>query len=312
VAERDGGSEANPVRSALGLTSTHLAYVIYTSGSTGTPKGVMIEHRALVADVDDGIARFGISSADRVLQLASVSFDTSAEQIFLALSAGATLVVRGNEIWGGDQLIETMQRFSVSVANFTPAYLAGTFVQDLNRLPALRLVSVGGEALPSGVFSPGGRNFDVFNVYGPTEAAVSSCAYPLEEGEASFRGATVPIGRPMANTRVYVVDVHGGLCPVGVAGELWVGGAGVARGYLNRSELTAERFVADPFSRVPGARVYRTGDLVRWMADGNLEFLGRNDDQVKIRGFRIEPGEIEAQLTAHADVREALVVARED
>ncbi|WP_165944439.1 AMP-binding protein, partial [Micromonospora sp. KC213] len=221
VVELAGGLEVNPDRFALGLTPSHLAYVIYTSGSTGTPKGVMIEHRALVADVEDGIARFGISSADRVLQLASVSFDTSAEQVFLALSAGATLVVRGNEIWGGDQLIEIMRRFSVSVANFTPAYLAGTFVQDLNRLPALRVVSVGGEALPSGVFSPGGRNFDVFNVYGPTEAAVSSCAYLLEEGEASFRGASVPIGRPMANTRVYVVDVHGGLCPVGVAGELW-------------------------------------------------------------------------------------------
>ncbi|RFA17640.1 hypothetical protein B7R24_16775, partial [Subtercola boreus] len=227
--ERDSGVDTNPDRSALGLTSHHLAYVIYTSGSTGTPKGVMIEHQGVVADVEDGLDRYQISSADRVLQLASISFDTSAEQIFLALSAGATLVVRGSTIWGGDQLIDTMQRFSVSVANLTPAYLAGTFVQDLNRLPALRVVLLGGEALPSGAFKTGQRHFKVFNIYGPTEAAVSSCAYLLDESNASFAGAVVPIGRPIANTRVYVVDAHGGLCPVGVAGELWIGGAGVAR-----------------------------------------------------------------------------------
>jgi amino acid adenylation domain-containing protein len=310
--ERDGESEANPDRSALGLTSTHLAYVIYTSGSTGTPKGVMIEHRALVADVEDGITRFGISSADRVLQLASVSFDTSAEQTFVALSAGATLVVRGNEIWGGDQLIETMERYSVSVANLTPAYLAGTFAHDLNRLPALRLVLSGGEALPSAVFSPGKRHFNVVNLYGPTEATVTSCAYPLEETETSTRSATVPIGRPTANTRVYVIDTHGELCPVGVPGELWIAGAGLARGYLNQPQLTAQHFVPDPFSTAPGTRAYRTGDLARWNPDGNLEFLGRTDDQVKIRGFRIEPGEIETHLTTHPHVHEALVVARED
>ncbi|WP_286202953.1 amino acid adenylation domain-containing protein [Rhizobium lusitanum] len=310
--EWGGGCDVNPERSALGLTCRHLAYVIYTSGSTGKPKGVMIEHHSLVADVEDGVARYAISSSDRVLQLASFSFDTSAEQTFLSLSAGATLIVRSNEIWGGDQLIENMRRFSVSVANLTPAYFAGTFAEDLNRLPALRLVLAGGEALPSKVFGSSKRHFKVFNLYGPTETTVTACAYPLEDGEATYWGPTVPIGRPMSNTHVYVVDAYGGLCPVGVAGELWIGGAGVARGYLNRPELTAERFVADPFSKVPGARVYRTGDLVRWMADGNLEFLGRNDDQVKIRGYRIELGEIEAQLTAYPEVREAVVVARED
>ncbi|NTF46086.1 non-ribosomal peptide synthetase, partial [Rhizobium rhizogenes] len=312
AAEWAGGCDINPERSALGLTSRHLAYVIYTSGSTGKPKGVMIEHRSLVADVEDGVARYAISSSDRVLQLASFSFDTSAEQTFLSLWAGATLIVRANEIWGGDQLIENMRRFSVSIANLTPAYFAGTFVEDLNRLPALRLVLAGGEALPSKAFGSSRRHFKVFNLYGPTETTVTACAYPLEDGEATFRGPTVPIGRPMSNTHVYVVDAHGGLCPVGVPGELWIGGAGVARGYLNRPELTAERFIADPFSKVPDARIYRTGDLVRWRTDGNLEFLGRNDDQVKIRGYRIELGEIEAQLTAYPEVREAVVVARED
>ncbi|WP_141720109.1 AMP-binding protein, partial [Rhizobium sp. YK2] len=197
---------SNPDPITTGLTSRHLAYVIYTSGSTGMPKGVLVEHQSLVADVEDGIARYEISSADRVLQLASISFDTATEQTFLSLLAGATLIVRNNEIWSGDRLIENMRRFSVSIANVTPAYFAGTFAQDLNRLPALRLVLVGGEALPSKIFNSNRRHFKVFNLYGPTEAAVTSCAYPLEDDVAKFWGPTVPIGRPISNTRIYLLD----------------------------------------------------------------------------------------------------------
>ncbi|HEU0054821.1 MAG TPA: amino acid adenylation domain-containing protein, partial [Longimicrobium sp.] len=288
-----------------GVLPGNLAYVIYTSGSTGRPKGVLVPHRGL-ANVARAHARdFGVGAGDRVLQFASPSFDASVAEMVMALAAGATLVMGTRETLApGPDLLRLLHDEEVTMATLPPSVLA---VLPPAELPALRTLMTAGEALPAELVERWAPERRFFNLYGPTEATIWSTTAACAPG-----GGRPPIGRPVANTSAYVLDARGEPVPVGVPGELYVGGVGVARGYLGRPGLTAGKFVPDPFSVEGGARLYRTGDRVRWSAGGELEFLGRVDEQVKMRGFRIEPGEIEAVLSAHAEVREARVILRED
>ncbi len=301
---------SNPEARALGLTPRNLAYVIYTSGSTGTPKGVMVEHGSVVNMLTAHARTCGLTSGDRVLQFASFGFDSSVAEIFPALSVGATLVLRQTD-FDLDHFASFLDRHRVSVTDL-PTAVWRQWSQTAPACESLRLVIVSGETLESRDarqwFSHSG--IALVNNYGPTETTVNATAYAVEPSRLTD-GQAIPIGRPIANTRIYILDPRGEPVPAGVEGEIYIGGDGVARGYLNRPEWTAERFLRDPFSDDPGARMYKTGDLGRRLADGNLEFRGRNDFQVKIRGFRIEPGEIEAKLTECAGVREAVVIARD-
>ncbi|MCY1071409.1 amino acid adenylation domain-containing protein [Nannocystis sp. RBIL2] len=288
-----------------------LAYVVYTSGSTGRPKGVLVEHRGLTNLVAWHVRSFEVGPADRATLVASPGFDASVWEIWPYLSVGASLAVPAATLrLSPEELRDWLVRRAITIS-FQPTAIA----EELLRLqwPArcdLRVLLTGGDRLR---VRPGaGLPFALVNNYGPTEAAVvttSGLVPPLAPGEPA-REPT--LGRPISGARVHVLDPHGQPVPVGVPGELHIGGRGVARGYLGRPELTAERFVLDPFSDVPGARMYRSGDLVRWRDSGELEFLGRLDEQVKIRGVRIEPGEIEAALREHPAVRDVAVVATED
>ncbi|MFL5540879.1 MAG: amino acid adenylation domain-containing protein, partial [Longimicrobiaceae bacterium] len=306
------GPETNPGRGAL--LPEHLAYVIYTSGSTGRPKGVMVTHRAVGRQVAAVQAGFGLRAGDRVLQFASVAFDAAVEEIFGALLTGAALVLR-TEAWleGAHTFWGRCAENRVTVADLPTRFWQLLLDEPSAAIPpCVRLLAIGGEAVePAALeawFRRGGHRPPLLNTYGPTETTVNATLGEVADDPATWRS----IGRPVANTRVYLLDARGGPVPVGVAGELYVGGGQVARGYLGRPGLTAERFVPDPFSAQPGARLYRTGDRVRWLAEGSIEFLGRTDFQVKIRGFRIELGEVEARLAEHAAVRDAVVLARED
>ncbi|HEY0016587.1 MAG TPA: non-ribosomal peptide synthetase, partial [Longimicrobium sp.] len=295
-------SAENPER---GARSDQLAYVIYTSGSTGTPKGVMVPHRGVPNLANAQARRFGIDGTSRVLQFASLSFDAAVAELFDALLTGATLVMApGEELLPGPGLLETLRRGRVTVATLPPSVLAVLAPDDL---PKLRTVVSAGEAVDAATVErwSGGRAF--VNAYGPTETTVCATSARCEAD-----GRAPAIGRALENVRVYVLDAAGRPAPVGVPGELYVGGVGVARGYLGRPGLTAGKFVPDPFGGEPGARLYRTGDRVRWRPEGVLEYLGRLDGQVKIRGFRIEAGEIEAVLRRHESVADCVVVARED
>ncbi|CAN7202742.1 amino acid adenylation domain-containing protein [Bradyrhizobium sp. LjRoot220] len=299
-------AKSNP--DVKGLTSRHLAYIIYTSGSTGTPKGVMVEHRGLVNLALAQRALFEVSSRSRVVQFASFSFDASTWEIVMALCTGAELFLVGpREHRDASELLSYLARNGITHATLPPALLQGR--TDLDCLASLQVLVLAGElpkpelikSVPSGVA--------IFNGYGPTEITVCATTWLRPVG---FEGGVVPIGRPIPNTRIYLLDRFGAPVPLGAVGEIYVGGAGVARGYLNRADLTAERFVFDPFTGDAGARMYRTGDLGRYLPGGDIEFLGRNDHQVKIRGFRIELGEIEVRLNAHAGVADAVVLARQD
>ncbi|HEX9940248.1 MAG TPA: amino acid adenylation domain-containing protein, partial [Longimicrobium sp.] len=317
VIQLDAGAEwesrpaANPV--VAGLTPDHLMYVIYTSGSTGQPKGVMNQHRCVVNRLAWGRAAWGPEAGEAVLQNASFSFDVAAREIFWPLMAGGRVVLpRPEDVRDPGQLVETIRREAVRTACFVPSMLQ-LFLEhpEAGSCSGLAQVVCSGEALPAAV----ARRFRALlpgvalhNVYGPSEAATATAALHCVADDAR---ATIPIGRPVANTRVYLLDGAGEPVPRGVAGELYVGGTGVARGYCGHPGLTAERFVPDPHGE-PGARLYRTGDLGRWRPDGTLDFLGRNDFQVKVRGFRVELGEIEARIAAYPGVREAAVVARQD
>ncbi|MFC5742976.1 non-ribosomal peptide synthetase [Dyella tabacisoli] len=302
-------SSHNP--EVVGLTSRHLAYVIYTSGSTGQPKGVMVEHRNICHQVAALQRAYRLHAEDRLLQFASLAFDMSVEDIFSALLTGATLVLRT------DQCLSSPAAFAAFCVEhqLTSLNLPSTFWAQLAlaqpelELPlSLRQVISGGDAMSLSAISAwlgrSGHRPQLFNAYGPTEATVNATLLHVEQALH-----VSSIGRPLSNTQAYLLDGGGQPVPLGAVGELYVGGAGVARGYFNRPQLTAERFPVDPFSSIPGARMYRTGDLARYLPDGNIEFLGRNDNQVKIRGFRIELGEIEARLADHPAVSEAVVLA---
>ncbi|MFI6858322.1 amino acid adenylation domain-containing protein [Streptomyces sp. NPDC050421] len=284
----------------------HLAYVIYTSGSTGRPKGTGVPHRGMRVVIDAMASVLGLTDEDRVLHFASASFDASVFEMLMAFGAGAALHLAPTDRGVPVDLTAFLAEQRITALVLPPSALAA-LVEEAD-LPDLRTVSVAGEACPPALAArwAGARRF--FNLYGPTEATIWSTWHRVTPAET----AGVPIGRPVPGTAAYVVDEELRPVPVGAPGELCVAGPTVARGYLGRAALTAERFVPDPFGDVPGGRLYRTGDLARRNESGALEFLGRMDDQVKIRGFRIELGEIERTVAAHPEVRETVVVVRED
>jgi amino acid adenylation domain-containing protein len=307
VDDADDGSRPTET----GVRSDDLAYVIYTSGSTGRPKGVMVEHRAIVNTVAWCDRDLTIRGDDRVLFNLPYTFDPSLCLIFPTLAAGARLVLAApGEEYDPHRLLERVLRQGVTVVESPPAVLRLMLDDPLiAACRTLRWVGCGGEAMPRDL--PGRLlellDVAVYNLYGPTEAAVNSTWWTCRRDEPR---RSVPIGRPIANARAYVLDAKLRPVPPGVPGELCIGGAGLARGYLNDPALTAERFVDDPYATTPGARLYRTGDRCRWLTDGTLEFLGRLDNQVKVRGFRVELGDVEAALLSHPRVREAAVTAQ--
>ncbi|WP_327358870.1 non-ribosomal peptide synthetase [Streptomyces sp. NBC_01304] len=283
-----------------------LAYTVYTSGSTGKPKGVAVTHRGICALAATLAEKYQVQPDDRVLQLASISFDMALEDFLRAFCFGATLVVPAPGPLVGDALGDYLEQRRISCSDMPPSVLA---TLPARHFPALRVLSVGGEACPPALTARWADGRRMLNLYGPTETTISATASePLSGTDGS---ASTSIGAPVRGTRAYVLDERLRLVPRGVPGELYIAGSGVARGYLRRPGLTAERFVADPFGPA-GSRMYRTGDLMRWRGDGQLEFVGRVDDQVKIRGFRIELGEIEAVLGRHPAVSQVVVVVRED
>ncbi|MFE2568665.1 amino acid adenylation domain-containing protein, partial [Streptomyces mirabilis] len=299
-----GDREANPSESRV--LPDHAAYVIFTSGSTGTPKGVTVTHRGIGAFAAAAAERYAVGPGDRVLQFSSPSFDASVLELCVSVLSGALLVVPPDGPWLGDELAAVLDEHRITHALIPPAALATLpDPADTGGAPHLRTLIVGAEACPAALvdrWAPGRR---MINSYGPTEATVvATWTGPLTAGTG-----TPAIGSPLPGTEAHVLDAAMRPVPPGTEGELFVGGDGLARGYLGRPGLTATRFVAHP-SGAPGARLYRTGDRVRRRADGELEFLGRADRQVKVRGFRIEPGEIEAALTRDPGVREAVVVVR--
>ena len=294
----------------------NLAYVIYTSGSTGKPRGVLLMHRGLVNHGVASIDLYGIERSDRMLQFSSISFDIAVEEIFPTWFAGATVVLRGERMpLGVADFLRWIKQQRISALDLPTAYwheMVHELADSREVLPErLRLVIVGGEKASASAYvswlKAGGGRVRWVNTYGPTEASVIVSAYEPDPSQPF--PDDLPIGRPIANVRLYVLDSE--LQPVGVGepGELHIGGPGVARGYLNHPELTAAKFIADPFSHEDDARLYKTGDVVRYLPDGNIEFRGRIDFQVKIRGFRVEPGEIEAVLEKHPLVAQAVVMA---
>ncbi|HWE61028.1 MAG TPA: amino acid adenylation domain-containing protein, partial [Chloroflexota bacterium] len=308
--------------SSEAATDGSAAYVMYTSGSTGQPKGVIVEHRALVNLVLSSIESYALEPCDRVLQFSSVSFDISVEEIFPCLARGATLVLRDDTMLSRPAaFLHACQERGITVLDLPTAFwhemAADIASTALTLPPSLRLIIVGGErVLPERVAAwqeRVGTRVRLVNTYGPTEATAvttlfDTAAYVHGMGEPG----DVPIGRPIRNAEVYVLDERLQPAPIGVPGEIYIGGAGLARGYLNRPALTATKFVPHPFREDSAARLYRTGDLARYLPGGTVEFLGRLDDQVKIHGFRIELGEVEATLRRQAGVRDAVAVARQD
>jgi amino acid adenylation domain-containing protein len=299
-----------PPENLVNTVSTgNLAYVIYTSGSTGKPKGVMIEHGGLYNLAKSQVEMFGLGSHSRVLQFASLSFDASIWEIFMALGVGATLYLGTKDaLLPGSKLIKRLRNYRITHVLLPPSALA---VMPVEELPTLETIIVGGEACTADLVQKWATGRRFFNAYGPTETTVCATVNQCVPSDQK-----IPIGRPIANTQIYLLDQQLQPVPIGVAGELHIGGVGLARGYLHRPELTAEKFIPNPFDKSEiksqKSKLYKTGDLARYLPDGKLEFLGRIDHQVKIAGFRIELGEIEAALRQHPQVEQAVVVARED
>ncbi|MDY6994693.1 MAG: amino acid adenylation domain-containing protein, partial [Pseudomonadota bacterium] len=291
-----------------GAQTHHLAYVIYTSGSTGQPKGVQIEHRSLTNFLYAFQERLQLSPADKLLAVTTISFDIATLELYLPLLVGAHIHLVNREVAAdGAHLLTLLD--DITVMQATPATWRLLLAAGWQHTPQLTTL-VGGEAVAGQLAeSLRVRSAQAWNVYGPTETTVWSTAYPITAA-MNHEAVSVPIGKPIANTQVYVLDPQLQPVPIGVAGELYIGGDGVARGYLNRLQLTEEKFITAPFEA--SKQLYKTGDLVRYLPRGDLEFLGRLDHQVKIRGFRIELGEIEALLVQVPEVREAVVIVRED
>jgi amino acid adenylation domain-containing protein len=313
--DKDWGliSEAPSSAPAVHVAPQNLAYVIYTSGSTGKPKGASIPHAGIVNRLLWMQAAYGLDETDRVLQKTPFSFDVSVWEFFWPLMTGARLVVAKP---GGHKdsryLAELIAEAHITTLHFVPPMLAA-FLEEpgTKACNSLCRVICSGEALPLELMQRHYARLDVplHNLYGPTEASVDVTYWGCER---DTKLSVIPIGRPIANTQLYILDSELNPVPVGVTGELYIGGVGLARGYFNRPDLTAEKFIPDLFSDAAGARFYRTGDVARFLADGSIEFLGRSDHQVKIRGFRIELGEVEATLALHPAVREVVVVTRDD
>jgi amino acid adenylation domain-containing protein len=299
------------------VVPTNLAYVIYTSGSTGKPRGVLLTHAGLVNHNTAAIGLYGLKPADRVLQFSTISFDIAVEEIFPTWMSGAALVLKTAQMpLTAGEFLRWIRHRGITVLDLPTAYWhelvhqIADLKQDLP--PKLRLVIVGGEKASASALAAwqkfAGDRIRWINTYGPTEASVIATSYePRKEIPA-----VLPIGRPIANTQVHLLDTHLQHVPVGIRGELHIGGVGVARGYLDRPEMTAQKFIADPFRHEPGARLYKTGDMARYLSSGEIEFVGRSDHQVKIRGFRVELGEIEAALSQHPAVSDPVVIVRED
>ncbi len=318
IAEHDGQNDQSEVDAA------NIAYLVYTSGSTGRPKGILIEHRSLVNASYAFINNHRMTDNDRLLQFASLSFDVAAEEFFAAWLSGGCAVMRPEQVVGSYAEFATLlQREEVTVVNLPASFWLEwltVLAEKGGELPeSLRLVIVGNEKTMEATLAKWqrliGERVEWSNAYGPSETTITASNYEPSghgNGWAREEKSTVPIGRPVMNVEMYVLDAAQQLVPVDVVGELYIGGAGVARGYHKQAAQTAERFIPNPYSRKGGERLYRTGDAARYRADGNVEFLGRVDEQVKIRGFRVEVGEVEAVLAQHGSVRESVVLARED
>ncbi|MFF1422985.1 amino acid adenylation domain-containing protein [Streptomyces sp. NPDC058280] len=310
----DAGGPARTANPPVTAAPGNLAYIIYTSGSTGRPKGVMIEHRSYAQHCRVIADAYGVGPGERVVLLSALTFDVAMDQIAATLTAGATIVVGDPVFWTPAELPERLAEHDVTIVEITPAYYrAMTESGSLGRLTGLKLMNVGSDVVTvadARRWAAAGLPGRFLCNYGPTEATVTCLLHPVGTEPAEEQGASaLPIGRPVSGTRAYVLDADLRPVPVGVPGELCLGGVRLARGYHGRPELTADRFVPDPLATEPGQRLYRTGDLVRHRPDGTIEFLGRIDHQVKIRGLRIELGEIEAALVRHPAVQEAVVVA---
>ena len=310
VIELDGdreliGMEAS-VNADINISTSQLAYVIYTSGSTGKPKGVMIEHRSLVNLLTSIADEVSFTPDSSFLSVTTFSFDICYLELYMPLISGAKLVIVSRETASdGFALKESISRYRPTHMQGTPStwqLLAEAGWKNDEQVKML----IGGEAVKEGIKEYLTKIGEVWNVYGPTETTIWSTIKKLAATEK------VTIGKPVSNTQIYILNGNNALSPVGVSGEICIGGDGLARGYLNRPELTAEKFIKNPFGEEPGARLYRTGDLGRWLPDGNIECLGRIDDQVKIRGYRIELGEIESVLNQSGLVSQAVVLAKTD
>ncbi|WP_339401448.1 amino acid adenylation domain-containing protein [Tychonema sp. BBK16] len=311
-------SQDNPLPQT---TSQNLAYVIYTSGSTGKPKGVMITHQGLVNHNIAMINELNLQPSDRILQFASISFDIAVEEIFPSWITGMTIILRPEEIFSSiKNLFQFCEQEQLTILDVPTAFwheMVGEMSVGKLSLPSsLRLIVVGGEAASLSLYLTWlqlvGDRCRWVNTYGPTETTVTATVYnpPVLKSDETL--SEIPIGRPLANTQIYILDQQLQPVPIGVSGEMHIGGAGVARGYLNRPERNASKFMINPFTNDPNARLYKTGDSARYLPDGNIEFIGRIDFQVKIRGFRIELREIEAAMEKHPAVQQAVVLARED
>jgi amino acid adenylation domain-containing protein len=304
------------------INPENAAYIIYTSGSTGQPKGVVVTSQAIANHCLDCKKQYGLSSKDRVLQFSSFNFDASFEQILPALLSGSALVLRDDEVWSTREFVKKLAEYQLTVADIPTAYwhqLVDDWHANIENINThhLRMMIVGGEALsPSRLMlwqQLPIKGLRLINAYGPTETTITATSYEITTREEDqWSGDVVPIGRARADRKIYILDRYGQPTPIGVPGELHIGGPLLARGYHNRPELTGSRFIPNPFTDDADSKLYRTGDLARFLEDGNIQFLGRIDDQVKIRGFRIELGEIEAALKTHPAVRDALALAKPD